>query len=208
MIEVELNPANLAYIQFVSDKRNELERKHWGARGSHGADNTRYGNRLHYHGACAEASVAKYLNVWWDGDIGNYAAADVGRLQVRSTPKSWGDLLIRPKDNGDHLFILVRLDELPVCKLVGWIYGRDAKQQRFWKDLRNNRPPVYLVPPGELNCMTEFPKEEFLREYYHVKLYKEVFTEVRRRATEKVNTEQRKNNKPTVTQLDLIDLPF
>src|SRR5262245_58679562 len=81
---------------------------------------------LDIEGACGEMAVAKYLGLYWGGQVGDYSANDVGKFQVKTnTSRQWTDLIIRPTDSDDGQFILV-LSFLPDFEVCGWIRGRDA----------------------------------------------------------------------------------
>lgn len=100
-------------------------------------------------GAGAEMAVAKYRNVFWMGSIGKFKKeADVSGMEVRSTTLEHGSLIIREGDNDDARFVLV-VGKLPYKKIVGWIYGREAKQSK-WLRAPNSREPAYFVPQNAL----------------------------------------------------------
>jgi hypothetical protein len=108
---------------------------------------------LHQQGAAAEAAVAKYLGRWWSGAINDLKAADVGNLQVRSTPYQEGSLILhKVKDADDDCFILA-VGTAPTFRLAGWIRGRDGKSERFWTEKKNNGRPAYFVPQEALKPM-------------------------------------------------------
>ena len=97
-------------------------------------------------GACGEMAVAKHLGRFWSGNLGDLDAADVGHLQVRTTSHDAGCLIVHPEDADDGVFILVT-GLAPHFVLRGWMLGRDAKKDAFWKD---GPRPAYFVPQGLL----------------------------------------------------------
>jgi len=100
-------------------------------------------------GATAELAAAKVLNLYWGG-IGLPKRVDIGRdTEVRHTEYPAGGLLIKDKDEDSRPYVLVR-GTPPFLEVVGWMYGRDAKQQRWRKD------GYFLVPGEELVAINEF----------------------------------------------------
>jgi hypothetical protein len=103
---------------------------------------------LDIEGAAGEMAVAKLANIYWNGNMGNLKAADVGRLQVRTRSRDYYDLILHPTDPDDSAFILV-VGKAPRFRIVGWIVARDGKLQKWWKDPAGNRP-AFFVPQSEL----------------------------------------------------------
>ena len=95
--------------------------------------------------------MAKYLGVYWQGNIGNLRADDVGEFQVRTCQKDHHCLILHKKDPDNRIFISVK-DSCPKFILRGWIRGVDGKQEKFWKDPKGDRP-AYFVPVASLQPM-------------------------------------------------------
>lgn len=95
-------------------------------------------------GAAAELAVAKATNRYWDGSFNTYKRGDVGSVQVRSTKRPDGCLIVRPSDPADAVYFLV-VGEIPEFTVVGWIMGENAKLERFEK-APGGRPPAFFVP--------------------------------------------------------------
>jgi hypothetical protein len=104
----------------------------------------------HVNGVAAEIAVAKQEDHYWRplsrGPL--RGLPDVGvNIQVRSTTRRDGSLIVHKSDPDTAVFYLVVTD-LPDYWIVGRITARDAKQPRFW---RMNVPhPAYFVPQSEL----------------------------------------------------------
>lgn len=112
---------------------------------------------IHIQGACGEAAVAKYMNVFWLGECGSDLAKfefDVGRTQVRTRSKHSYDLILYEDDNPDHVFILVT-GQAPQFKIHGWCLGREGQEERFLKQITADRKPSYFVPKQWLHSMEE-----------------------------------------------------
>lgn len=118
--------------------------------GSHGFDRNHERWQIDVEGCLTEAAAAKALGIPYepydgiDTDIG-----DIGPgLQVRGTKYAKGCLLIHPKDNDDHRFILVT-GIYGVYDVRGWIHARDGKDEKFWRAV-GNRPPTFWVEQDAL----------------------------------------------------------
>ena len=99
-------------------------------------------------GAAAEMAVAKHLNKYWGSHVNSMKAPDVDTLQVRSTHHKNGCLIIRPHDNPDAKYVLVT-SAAPEYNIVGWMWGRDAMQDKFWRtDLKGL--DAWWVPQQQL----------------------------------------------------------
>jgi len=105
--------------------------------------------QLHIEGCLAEMVVAQHLGLFWDGNIGILSAGDVGDLEVRSTQHASGRLILHPKDKDESKYFLVT-GVNGVYQIHGWMFGRDGKQNKYWKDPSQGRP-AYFIPKNDLN---------------------------------------------------------
>lgn len=147
MIRVELTDHEMRLAAHAGVER-QLEALRLGRQDNHGFEGDGWG--VHIEGACAEVAVAKATGRYWDAVVRRPEdlAGDVGRgLQVRSTRRSNGSLIIHHSDPDDAAFVLV-VAKPPVFNLVGWIRGRDGKHDEWWRaDLPR---PAFFVPQREL----------------------------------------------------------
>jgi hypothetical protein len=153
MDQVKLNPSEYLQAMIVGAMRCVQDRKN-GCSHTYGAkreDAETYSIR----GSVGEAIVAKFLNLFWLG-VGVFRGDDVGNYQVRATAWRGGDLRLHDKDEDDKPYISVY-----VCEgeglVFGWIYGRDGKQKKYWKDPTGTGRPAYFIPVDELRPMSELP---------------------------------------------------
>lgn len=107
------------------------------------------------HGAIAEATVAKALGLYCNMSSSDRALADVGiNIEVRSSLNLKAKMPIRAKDNDDAKFYFV-VGIYPNTQIVGWKYGRDCKQAKYWidTDKEGNKltHPYWAVPQSDLN---------------------------------------------------------
>lgn len=85
---------------------------------AHGAD-SRLGLSYHILGGIGEPAVAIRIGAEWDADIGTYKTkADVAKdYEVRARSRHWYDLIIRHDDFDDRKYVLVTMDNFPMCPL-------------------------------------------------------------------------------------------
>lgn len=104
--------------------------------------------QVNINGAIAEALVAKHTGKYWHAVNKDFKdLPDVGDLEVRHTKYPSGAMLLHPSDKDDRKYVLVA-GLWPECQIVGWIWGKDGKAQRFWKaDIAR---PCFWIPQNEL----------------------------------------------------------
>lgn len=110
---------------------------------------------VHIEGACGEMAVAKLLNRYWCGNLGDLDAADVGKLQVRTRSKHSYELILHPADADEDAWILVT-GIAPEYRVHGWVTGVEGKKEEYWKDPAGGRP-AFFVPQDALRPMGELP---------------------------------------------------
>jgi hypothetical protein len=111
---------------------------------------------VHVEACGAEMAVAKAYNLYWEpvARSPEKLAGDVADLQVRSTWRDNGRLILHdPKDANDAVFVLVT-GRLPTFTVRGWITGANGKQQRYWDE--GDGRPAYFVPQSAL-CQEQPP---------------------------------------------------
>lgn len=108
----------------------------------------------HIHGAAAEMGVAKYLDRFWSplsaGRLGDIPGDVSDGIQVRSTERMDGSLIVHPEDHDEHRFYLALTYKLPTVVIVGSILGGHAKHPDYWRT-EGVRHPAYFVPQDALN---------------------------------------------------------
>lgn len=107
----------------------------------------------HIEGACGEMAVSKVLGIYWDGGIDTFKAADISEnIQVRTRSSHKYELIIRPNDADNDLFVLVT-GKCPNYRIWGFISGKDGKSRNFLQE-HGGRPAAYFVPQNELLPLT------------------------------------------------------
>jgi len=111
---------------------------------------------LHIQGAMGECAVAKYYRLYWNGSVNTFKLADIdGKIQVRTRRKDYYDLLVRPADSDNDIFILVTGvvgSYSQSLTIRGWCWGHEAKRKQ-WSKTHGNRPAAYFVPQNQLHDM-------------------------------------------------------
>jgi hypothetical protein len=125
------------------------------------------GFQAHIDGAFGEAVMAKFLDVWWAGQMSDLSADDAGGAQVRCSQgrRNTVSLLLHEHDKDEKVYVLVigpfyKRGEYAYARLAGWIRGVDGKKQECWGDKANNGRPCFFVPIRALNPMSEFPFDD------------------------------------------------
>jgi hypothetical protein len=114
------------------------------------ASDSEYGRQLNANGAFAERAVAKLLEKDWSTRLNTFHGPDVGeRIQVRWSGKEYAGLIIRPADDLRFRYVLV-VGQAPNLKVVGWVWGKEAKALGENKCPDPSRPPCLVVPQNKL----------------------------------------------------------
>lgn len=157
MAEVTLKREEFLYAgkigitRHVDDKIAGRKNKHGAGRGDEWGHDT--------IGSLGELAAAKYLGIYWNGNLGRLGAADVGNLEVRSCGEEGHSLILHKAQEGDNpgsIFIQAVVSEhlFPEVKLEGWIRARNGQKEKYWEDPVGGRP-AYFVPSDLLNPMAE-----------------------------------------------------
>lgn len=175
MIEVSLSYEEFLEAVEIAKKRNRENRKNKENDGAVATEKSSLG--VDIEGAVGEKAVSKYLNLNWSGDFKSHAewlewrktGHDVCDFEVKTTSYKTGKLLVQSKndDNSPYILVIVPKNlvellifgepvEIPV-RLMGWLYGRDAKKEEFW--MTEWRRPCFAVPQKKLNSLDTLPLE-------------------------------------------------
>lgn len=147
-MDVTLTAHEMATAAWVGVRR-QVESKRKGLQDKHGFSGDGWG--MHIEGAGGEMALAKYLGVYWDGSVNTFKRDDLPGIQVRTRSSHGYELLVRPADSKDEVFVLVT-GQMPSYRIRGWIRGADAMRLE-WLKAHGGRPPAFFVPHGALKPM-------------------------------------------------------
>lgn len=151
MKKIELTPAEMLLAGQVGLMR-QVQNLRNGRQDRFGCD-PGSGWQVHIEGACGEFAVAKFLGVFWSGNLSFLKAADVGSIQVRTSSENHHRLILHDSDPSDARFVLVT-GRAPSYTLRGWVTGSDGKRKENWSDPAGGRP-AYFVPHSSLHDMED-----------------------------------------------------
>lgn len=126
-----------------------------GAKSAHGADADGIDWTISIEGCIAEWVASRIIDSHWYGK-GQMRGEDVGGYQVRSTAYENGCLILHEEDKDDAPYILL-IGKAQVWKgAMGWMYGRDGKDKKYWRS--DVRKPAFFVPVKALQPMDTLPR--------------------------------------------------
>lgn len=152
-MNVHLNPFELWLAGMVGSKR-QIEAIRQNLPDRHGYDGD--GWSIHTEGAAGEMAFAKAVGLYWNGSVNTFKReGDVVGYEVRTRSRHNYELIIRPNDPDDRIYVLVT-GRSPDFRVVGWIRGRDGKRPE-WLRTYGNRPAAHFVPHGALKPLEALP---------------------------------------------------
>jgi len=88
-----------------------------------------YSHDMERDGVLSEIAVAKGLGFdKFAPTVNSFKGSDIQtNLQVRGTAYSTGNLIIKPKDDTSHIYILTTFSSYPKHKIIGYCFGSEAK---------------------------------------------------------------------------------
>lgn len=130
-----------------------------GAKHKYGSEQNTHNEALDIIGTRGELAVAKCLNLYWSGSVGNYKAIDVGGLiEVRAVDDPSKRLMIHEEDKDTPPFVLAVQIKPTLWRLVGWMYGWEAKNPKYWSDPSGKNRPAFFVETADLHPMSDLVK--------------------------------------------------
>lgn len=144
-MQVSLDPSEMMLAAHAGVMR-QVQNLKLGRKDANGAS-TDSGWQINLEGALGEYALAKCLGLYWPGK-GKLRAPDVGEVDVRTTSRDNGRLILHPSDPDDRVFYLLT-GVNGRYQVRGWIAGKDGKREEFWKDPAGGRP-AFFVPQSAL----------------------------------------------------------
>jgi hypothetical protein len=99
-------------------------------------------------GAAAEIAFARAIRVSLPAMNGPSTGPDVAHFHVRSTTRANGQLIVRPGDADENVYVLV-IGKGKAWRIIGTATGKEANRREYWFD-RNGRQGCYMVPQSKL----------------------------------------------------------
>jgi hypothetical protein len=168
-IEVRLTWPEVQVAAQVGILRNvECLRKAWKQRFETRPQDTWSHN---IEGACGELAVAKHLDLFWAGNVGEPDKPDVGPYDVRAnlTRGQYESMRVRPDDKVRPVIsVLSYIAAEPIFYIRGWMWSDEAKQERWWHPPQSS----FLVPCSELYPMARLPAVEVVQELEQAGLFR------------------------------------
>jgi len=105
---------------------------------------------INVSGARCEMAGWKWLRpIKWHAlaeDIGSLP--DLGDfIDVKGISKSRHKLIVQKNDPPDWAYLLICSEQHPRYEIVGWLWGREAQQERYWGDPAGGRPAFFVNGP-------------------------------------------------------------
>lgn len=110
----------------------------------------------HIEGSMGELATAKAINVHWDATVNTFKANDLEGIQVRTRSRHDWDLIIRPNDDNEAIWVLVTGKNGSYI-VRGWCYGYEGKKE-CWLRNYGDRVPAYFVPQKALKPITQITR--------------------------------------------------
>lgn len=113
------------------------------------------------HGQLCEHAVAKLLGVFPKASVSGIDENDPGGIAIRGTPWETGALIVNESElpAADSTPFVLVVGHWPQFRVVGWIYGREARVPKFWRP--DERPASWWVPQSALRQITELTLEDW-----------------------------------------------
>lgn len=168
MVEIALTPEEIEYCWIIGrERRNTGKEK----AGTFGIDNEKATVEMDFLSVAAECAVAKHCDVYYNGNLGDFFAADAGLFQVRSTEWPNGCLCVHPEDKDHEVFVLAITNDVierNVVKLEGWMYGYEAKaggtkNNPLFYTKQAGRHPAFWIPQRLLWLAEDLPRSKARR---------------------------------------------
>ncbi len=100
-------------------------------------------------GACGELAACKALRVYWNPSVDVFNVPDIPPdIDVKATAS--GQFIVKPHYIDSRRYLFVQ-GTAPTYKVVGWIFGYEAKHAEWFTTQRADYPKVYFVPREALH---------------------------------------------------------
>lgn len=146
--EVILSDYEISIGAIVGAKRNIISMK---SLKCNKINNKDFGWHVDIEAACAEIAFAKRFGHYYDFSVNTFKKPDVAGHQVRHTQHLSGCLFIRDGDPVNEKYVLVVGQASQSFFVCGWIWGHEAKQDKYKFIGYNDMPDAWKVQQHELH---------------------------------------------------------
>lgn len=159
-INIKLTPYEFEIAMMIGTRRQE-EAVRKGLKDKHGLE---FGSKdplvCHIEGVAGEMACAQALNIYWVPTVNTFKSPDLSYdIQVKTRGRPDYDLLVRPKDDANHVFVLVTKELTNLTYRVhGYLHGFDAKKPEYLQN-HGGRAPAYFVPQSALGPIEDLIQE-------------------------------------------------
>jgi hypothetical protein len=166
---IKLTPSEMLLAYQVAAMR-AVQNVKFNAQPKYGGPKDVGAEEINVIGCRGEIAVAKALNLYWAGSIGNYGARDVGGLvEVRARRKDHHKLILHDEDADGLPFVLCHVSMSTTVRIIGWCFTEEGKRAEYRQDPVGGRP-AYFVPAEALRPLHELKRwtaEWLMREFDH-----------------------------------------
>jgi hypothetical protein len=108
------------------------------------------GYDIHTLGVLGEMTVCAVMGWYYNPTINTFKAPDVGvNIDVKTRPRHDWDLIVRPGDPEDRVYVLVTGRKLDF-QVRGWVYGHEVAALGWWGAKDGERAPCWWIGQDRL----------------------------------------------------------
>lgn len=130
---------------------------------------------IHIEGAAGEYVVSKALGVAHEPGITNFReGADLaGFIDVKTTARRENGLILTPRSIPELAYVLV-VGSSPEFTIMGWAWGSDVKQSKYYRTIKAGRPKAFSMPIEDLRPLIELRRHVIERKLEELEELEEV----------------------------------
>ncbi len=154
IVRVTLNGEHIDYCSVLARRRQESAERNNRRGGNSGPTTGKVALDYHILGVRGECAAYLWLkpikwHTFYESDVSG--RADLGDfIDVKTIKHSGMRLIIQPNSPDEWAYLLVNAGHHPEYAIEGWLWGREAKVERFFRDPVGGRG-AFFVPAHELH---------------------------------------------------------
>jgi hypothetical protein len=148
MIPIALEDRHIKFADRVARRRRAIAIAHNLEQGNNGQHNPVQALENDILGARCEAAGYTYCSpIHWN--LYQSGEADLGDfIDVKGVREHQHRLIVQWDGKPHWAYLLISAQEHPRYHVIGWCWGREAMQEKYWSDPAGNRP-AYFVKPSD-----------------------------------------------------------